>query len=82
MQIVPIRDLRDTNAIRERCLSSNEPVFVTRNGYGELVIMSMETYEQRLAMADLYAKLAVAEKEREEGRMLDGPGTMAELTEG
>ena len=80
MQIVPIRDLRDTNAIRERCHATKEPVFVTRNGYGDLVIMSMETYEQRLGMADLYEKLAAAEQERRAGLMLDGPSTMAELT--
>ena len=82
MQIVPIRDLRDTNAISERCHASREPVFITRNGYGDLVIMSIETYEQRLAMADLYAKLAVAEQERAAGQMLDGPQAMAELMEG
>lgn len=82
MQIVPIRDLRDTNAIHERCHASNEPVFITRNGYGDMVIMSMETYEQRLAMADLYAKLSAAEEERNAGQMLDGPTVMAELTEG
>ena len=81
MQIVPIRDLRDTNAIRESCHTSKEPVFVTRNGYGDLVIMSMETYEQRLALADLYEKLSVAEQERNAGLMLDGPKTMAELME-
>ncbi len=82
MQIVPIRDLRDTNAIRERCHASNEPVFITRNGYGDMVIMSMETYEQRLELADLYAKLAAAEKQRDAGEMLDGPSVMAELIKG
>ena len=80
MQIVPIRDLRDTNAISERCHASREPVFITRNGYGDLVIMSIETYEQRLAMADLYAKLAVAEQERTAGQMLDGPQAMDTMT--
>ena len=37
--------LRNTNEIMDMCKESNDPVFVTKNGYGELVIMSMEAYE-------------------------------------
>ena len=53
MQIVPIRDLRNTNEISERCRQSAEPIFVTKNGYGDMVIMSMETYERTVAMAEV-----------------------------
>ena len=44
-QIRPITDLRNTTEISELCHSKKEPVFITKNGYGDLVIMSMETYE-------------------------------------
>lgn len=44
-QIRPITDLRNTTEISEICHAKNEPVFITKNGYGDLVIMSMETYE-------------------------------------
>jgi len=44
-QIRPITDLRNTNEISEICHSKNEPVFITKNGYGDLVVMSIETYE-------------------------------------
>ena len=44
-QIRPITDLRNTNEISELCHARREPVFITKNGYGDLVIMSMETYE-------------------------------------
>ena len=47
-RIIPIRELKNTNNISEICRSTNEPVFVTKNGYGELVVMSMETYEEQL----------------------------------
>ncbi|MEG0936097.1 MAG: type II toxin-antitoxin system Phd/YefM family antitoxin, partial [Clostridia bacterium] len=57
MQIVPIRDLRDTTAISERCKQSQEPIFITKNGYGDMVVMSMETYERSIAMAEVYRKL-------------------------
>lgn len=44
-QIRPITDLRNTTEISELCHAKNEPVFITKNGYGDLVIMSMEAYE-------------------------------------
>lgn len=44
-RIIPMKDLRNTNEIMDMCKESIDPVFVTKNGYGELVIMSMEAYE-------------------------------------
>lgn len=44
-QIRPITELRNTTEISELCHAKNEPIFITKNGYGDLVIMSMETYE-------------------------------------
>lgn len=38
-RIIPIRDLKDTAAISRMCSESDEPVYVTKNGYGDLVIM-------------------------------------------
>ena len=40
----PITDLRNTNEISNQCHNSNEPIFITKNGYDDLVIMSNETY--------------------------------------
>lgn len=79
MQIVPIRDLRDTNEISERCKKSREPIFVTKNGYGEMVLMSMETYERTLAVADVYRRLMEAEQELSEGKTIDGKTAFANL---
>ena len=59
--IRPITDLRNTNEISELCHKQNEPIFITKNGYGDLVIMSIETYERQLAKLDLYSKLAEGE---------------------
>ena len=41
--IKPITDLRNTNEISEICHKQQQPVFITKNGYGDLVVMSMET---------------------------------------
>lgn len=62
--IRPISDLRNkANEIADFCKDSREPVFITRNGTGEMVIMSMEMHERREAQLELYAKLAEAEAE-------------------
>lgn len=78
-QIRPITVLRNTAEISELCHNKNEPIFITKNGYGDMVIMSMETYEQDLAMADVYEKLAVAEKQIKDGLLLDGEEVFAKL---
>jgi len=62
-QIRPITDLRNTNEISEICNSKNEPVFITKNGYGDLVIMSIATYESMLETAATDAAIAEAEAE-------------------
>ena len=79
MQIVPIRDLRDTTAISEACNNSHEPIFITKNGYGDMVLMSMEVYERLTATAEIYRKLMVAEQELADGRMLEGRAAFANL---
>ncbi len=38
MQIVPMRDLKNTVEIERKCAEENGPVFVTKNGYGRLVV--------------------------------------------
>ena len=62
--IRPISDLRNnSNEISEFCRASREPVFITRNGVGDMVVLSIETYERQQAQLELYAKLAEAEAE-------------------
>lgn len=39
------------------CHSSEEPVFITRNGYGDMVIMSLETFEKNSGMSDFYGNV-------------------------
>ena len=62
--IRPISDLRNnSNEISEFCRGTREPVFITKNGIGDMVVMSVETYERQQAQLELYAKLAQAEVE-------------------
>ena len=62
--IRPISDLRNNaNEISDFCRQTREPVYITRNGSGDMVVVSIEEYERQQALIDLYGKLAVAEKE-------------------
>jgi len=64
LNIRPISDLRNNaNDISELCRTSREPVFITKNGVGDMVVMSVETYERQQALISLYTKLAEAEEE-------------------
>lgn len=56
-KIIPIRELRDTNTISEICHGTDEPVFITKNGYGDMVIMSLETFERNSGMSDFYGEI-------------------------
>ena len=67
--IVPVRDLKDTNKISELCNREKRPVFVTKNGYGDMVIMSMAYYEEALGRNAVYAKLEEAMADVAAGRI-------------
>ena len=45
-RIIPIKDLKDTSGVSELCHSMKEPIYITKNGYGDMVIMSMELFEE------------------------------------
>lgn len=77
--IIPIRDLKDTAAISQMCNESNTPIYITKNGYGDMVIMSMKAYEERLLMLDVYRCLDEAEEEVQSGKLLDARQAMKEL---
>ncbi len=62
-QIRPITDLRNTTEISEMCHAKKEPVFITKNGYGDLVVLSIEAYEE--LMEALHADAAIREAEQE-----------------
>lgn len=78
-QIIPIRDLRDTTRISEMCNATNEPIYVTKNGYGDMVVMSISAYEQQLARVDMYTKIMEGKAQADNGQLLDGPQTMDKL---
>jgi prevent-host-death family protein len=66
--IKPISDLRNkANEISKIAHSCDEPIFITKNGEGDLVLMSMAHYSKLRLKLDLYAKLAVAQAQKSAG---------------
>ncbi|MBE6791013.1 MAG: type II toxin-antitoxin system Phd/YefM family antitoxin [Ruminococcaceae bacterium] len=64
--IRPVSDLRNNFADISRTVHETaQPVFLTKNGYGDMVVMSMEAYERLNFDSDVYFKLLEAEREAE-----------------
>lgn len=60
--IRPVSDLRNNFAeISKIVHETAEPVFLTKNGYGDMVVMSIEAYERKLFAVEIYLKLKEAE---------------------
>lgn len=79
-QIRPITDLRNTTEISDICHAKREPVFITKNGYGDLVIMSMEAYEELIENAAADAAISEAEAEfARNGQKLDARTALSSL---
>jgi PHD/YefM family antitoxin component YafN of YafNO toxin-antitoxin module len=71
MNIKPSTTIRqDYNGFSKYCHELDEPVFLTRNGEADLVVMSHETYRRMEARIKLQSKLLVAEKQVAEGEEL------------
>ena len=66
--IKPISDLRNkSNEISKLARISNEPIFITKNGEGDLVVMSMTHYSKMQLKLELLSKLSVAQDQRISG---------------
>lgn len=52
MKIIPMRDLKNTVEVERLCAEENGPVFVTKNGYGRLVVMDIDYYEKTMRKMD------------------------------
>ena len=66
--IKPIADLRNkSNEISKLAHESNQPVFITKNGVGDLVVMSMSHYSNLQLKLELLGKLSVAQNQKAAG---------------
>ncbi len=77
-QIIPIKDLKNTSEISDMCHKSEEPIYITKNGYGDMVIMSMEIYESAMRRLSVYRDIELSEQQIENGHAKDARMALTE----
>ena len=80
-RIIPIRDLKNTGEISKLCHELNEPIYITKNGYGDMVIMSISMFEEKMFMQEVYNKLAESEADVVAGRTKDAKESLKRIRE-
>ena len=79
--IIPIKELKNASEISDLCHKTDEPVYVTQNGYGDMVIMSMEKFENVSERLKMYQSLMTSEQQIKEGRVKDARESFASVRE-
>ena len=80
--IRPSADLRNNySEISELCHGYSEPVFITKNGTGDLAVMSIETYEQLAGKLHLYSLIEEGLEQVEEGKIKPMKKTIKSIRE-
>ena len=80
-QIIPIKDLKNTSDISEMCHRTDEPIFVTKNGYGDMVIMSIESYEYKMKQIKIYEDIEASERQIKAGKVKDARRSLSSMRE-
>ncbi|MCI6297489.1 MAG: type II toxin-antitoxin system Phd/YefM family antitoxin [Clostridiales bacterium] len=81
MQIIPMRDLKNTVEVERRCAEENGPVYVTKNGYGRLVVTDIEYYERTMRKMYEAQALIAGMEDVEAGRTKDGVSVLQNMRE-
>lgn len=69
MQIKPSATIRQNyNEVSALCKRTKEPIYLTKNGEGDLVVMDIEAFQQREKMLELREALLRVEEDRQAGR--------------
>lgn len=76
MQILPIKELRDANKILDLCNETNEPIFINKNGSGDMVVMRIKTYEEKLERIEMYENILEGLTNIKEGKVVEGIGAL------
>lgn len=79
MDIIPMRDLKNTVEIEKRCAEANGPVFITKNGYGRLVVMDIDYYERTMGKIEEARMVNMGIKSFEDGKVVDGEKSIKDL---
>ena len=79
MQIIPMRDLKNKVEVERRCAEENGPVFVTKNGYGRLVVMDIDYYEKTMRKMDEATTILDGLKDVKSGNTVEGDTAISNI---
>lgn len=80
-QIIPIKDLKNTSEISDMCHRADEPIYITKNGYGDMVIMSMEIYESTMRQLTMYRDVEISEQQIKDNQVKDARAALEGMRE-
>ena len=78
-KIIPIKELKKTSEISEMCHEADGPIYITKNGYGDMVIMSRENDEAVMRQLAIYRDIEISEKQIENGQTKDARSALKEM---
>ena len=81
MEIIPIKELKNTAKVSELCHQSNEPIYITKNGYGDMVLMSMELFESTRSRWEMYNDIEISEQQIKQGKTKDARSALSHVRE-
>lgn len=76
-QIIPIKELKDTANVSELCHRVDEPIYITKNGYGDMVLMSMEVFEAMRKKWEVYSEVELSEEQIKQGKTKNARESLA-----
>ena len=69
----------DYNTVSNLAHETQEPIYITKNGYGDMVIMSMEIYENTMRKIAMYHDIEVSEQQVANGQVKDARASLKEM---
>ena len=78
-QIIPIKDLKDTSGVSELCHSLKEPIFIPKHVYRDMVLMSMELYEEQRKKWEMYSDIELSEEQISQGKTKNAKEALASV---
>ncbi|MBO4236025.1 MAG: type II toxin-antitoxin system Phd/YefM family antitoxin [Firmicutes bacterium] len=78
-RIIPIKDLKNTSELSTMVNAENGPVYITKNGYGDMVIMSLDYFEKAIKKQYILSEIAKSEEDIKNGKKRDAFDALDEL---
>lgn len=79
--IMPIKELKNTASISDLCHKADEPIYITKNGYGDMVLMSIELFEKTREKWSIYTDIELSEQQILQGRTKDARVALSAVRE-